>query len=185
MGKAKLRATSDEPRFLDGYLPYLMARASYLISAQFQRYLAAQGIRTSVWRMLATLAGTSGRTIGELADEMILQQPTVTKIVDRLEKEGLIERGSSANDRRQVVVRLTPRGVALISSLQKEAAQHQNECWQLIQRPRPSCCFGSCGLWWTATALRNGASHGALPNSEAYERRRSPDAERSHRSQMD
>lgn len=127
MGKAKLRATSDEPRFLDGYLPYLMARASYLISAQFQRYLAAQGIRTSVWRMLATLAGTSGRTIGELADEMILQQPTATKIVDRLEKEGLIERGSSANDRRQVVVRLTPRGVVLISSLQKEAAQHQNE----------------------------------------------------------
>ena len=127
MGKAKPRATADEPRFLDGYLPYLMARASYLISAQFQRHLAARGIRTSVWRILATLAGTSGRTIGELADEMILQQPTVTKIVDRLEKDGLIERGSSANDRRQVIVQLTPRGVALISSLQKEATQHQDD----------------------------------------------------------
>lgn len=119
------RIAEARPRFLDSYLPYLMAQASYLISAQFHRHLAAKGIRTSVWRLLATVAGTDGLTVGELADEMLLQQPTVTKIVDRLAAEGLVERRASPDDRRKVIVALTARGSALMSTLQKEAAQHQ------------------------------------------------------------
>lgn len=166
MGKAKPRIASDQPRFLDGYLPYLMARASYLISAQFQRYLAAQGIRTSVWRMLATLAQTNGRTVGELAEEMILQQPTVTKIVDRLANEGLVERQSSANDRRQVIVRLTARGTALICSLQKEATQHQVEVLAAYTKAETDLLFRVL-----RTVLeRNGAQEWGKPRLIAEQR---------------
>jgi DNA-binding MarR family transcriptional regulator len=141
LGKTRRRAVPAEPRFLDGYLPYLMARASYLISAQFQRHLASKGIRTSVWRLLATLAGTNGLTVGELADEMLLQQPTVTKIVDRMEGDGLVARQSSANDRRQVIVSLTPRGRTLIAALQKEAEQHQNDVLASYSRSETELLF--------------------------------------------
>ncbi len=126
LGKPMRRIAEAKPRFLDSYVPYLMAQASYLISAQFHRHLAAKGIRTSVWRLLATLAQTNGLTVGELADEMLLQQPTVTKIVDRLVIEGLVERASSPDDRRKVIVDLTARGSALIAALQTEATQHQS-----------------------------------------------------------
>lgn len=126
MGKNLKRIAETEPRFLDGYLPYLLAQAAWLISGQFQRHLAAKGIRFSVWRLLVSLVGTKGLTIGELADELLLQQPTVTKIVDRLVGEGLVARKASARDRRRVIVDLTPRGSALVWALQKEAEQHQN-----------------------------------------------------------
>lgn len=120
------RIAETEPRFLDNYLPYLLAQAAWLISGQFQRHLAAKGIRFSVWRLLVSLVGTKGLTIGEMADELLLQQPTVTKIVDRLVVEGLVARKTSARDRRQVIVDLTPRGSALVAALQNEAEQHQN-----------------------------------------------------------
>jgi DNA-binding MarR family transcriptional regulator len=116
-----------EKRFLDGYLPYLLAQAAWLISAQFQRHLATRGIRFSVWRLLASLSGTAGLTIGELADILLLQQPTVTRIVDRIEKDGLVARKSASDDRRRVIVTLTPRGRALVAGLLKDAAQHQND----------------------------------------------------------
>jgi MarR family transcriptional regulator, organic hydroperoxide resistance regulator len=120
------RAGDIEPRFLDGYLPYLLAHAAWLLSGQFQRHLAAKGVRFSVWRLLVSLVGTNGLTIGELADELLLQQPTVTKIVDRLVTDGLVARRSSPGDRRRVIVDLTPRGSALVRVLRKEAEQHQN-----------------------------------------------------------
>lgn len=135
------RIAEAKPRFLDSYLPYLMAQASFLISAQFHRHLAAKGIRTSVWRLLATLAGTNGLTVGELADEMLLQQPTVTKIVDRLVAEGLIERTSSSSDRRKVMVGLTMRGGALIDTLQKEAAQHQEAVLAVYSKAESETLF--------------------------------------------
>jgi MarR family transcriptional regulator, organic hydroperoxide resistance regulator len=121
------RQPETEPRFLDGYLPYLMAQAAWLISGRFQRHLATKGIRFSVWRLLASLVGTAGLTIGELADELLLQQPTVTRIVDRLAGDGLVARKSSPHDRRRVIVVLTARGRNLVAGLIKEAVQHQNE----------------------------------------------------------
>ena len=120
-------AAVPEPRFLDDYLPYLMAHAAFLISGQFQNTLAAKGIRFSVWRLLATLSGTNGMTIGEIAEDMLVQQPTVTRIVDRLEADGLVARQSSTGDRRQVIVVLTARGRSTATALIKDAEQHQNE----------------------------------------------------------
>ena len=120
------RAGEAEPRFLDGYLPYLLAHAAWLLSGQFQRHLAAKGIRFSVWRLLVSLVGTNGLTIGELADELLLQQPTVTKLVDRLVADGLVTRKSSPGDRRWVIVDLTSRGTTLVRTLRKEAEQHQS-----------------------------------------------------------
>jgi DNA-binding MarR family transcriptional regulator len=127
MAKTKTRVAIHRERFLDGYLPYLMAHASHRISAQFHRHIATQGIRPSSWRLLGTLADTGGLTVGELADEMMLQQPTVTKIVFRLEDEGLVARRSSPKDRRQVIIDLTARGRLLFAALEKKARQHQAE----------------------------------------------------------
>jgi DNA-binding MarR family transcriptional regulator len=154
MAKVKTKVTNTEPRFLEGYLPYLMAHASYLISAQFQRYLAAQGVRPSTWRLLGTLAGTGGLTIGGLANEMILQQPTVTRIVDRLENEGLVERRAGASDRRQVIVDLTPRGRLLFAALERKARRHQDEVLATYSPEQIDLLFGVL----RAVLRRNGAS---------------------------
>jgi DNA-binding MarR family transcriptional regulator len=53
--------------------------------------------------------------IGVLAQHINLSNATLTGIVDRLEKRQLVERVRSTNDRRQVIVRVTGRGKAILS----------------------------------------------------------------------
>lgn len=51
---------------------------------------------------------------GHLAREVSLSPPTITGILDRLERAGLVQRTRSAMDKRQVVVALTDAGLALL-----------------------------------------------------------------------
>jgi len=53
-------------------------------------------------------------TVGELATRASLSPPTVTAILDRLEKSGLVERKRSVEDRRRVHIAVTPAGKELL-----------------------------------------------------------------------
>lgn len=122
---------SDTPSFIDDYLLYLLAQASAAVSSEFHARLAELGMPVPKWRVLASLHQTSGRTIGALARTCLMKQPTVSKIVDKLVADGLIERyeGQGQNgsiDRRQVHVRLTRAGKESVSSLIEEARLHEN-----------------------------------------------------------
>ncbi|WP_431271435.1 MarR family winged helix-turn-helix transcriptional regulator [Dankookia sp. P2] len=103
-------ATPPGSRFIDDYLLYLLARASHLISAEFQEQLRRRGIAVPVWRVLASLVGSSGETVTGLAETCLLQQPTMTKLLDRMVRDGLVKRTQDTKDRRVVRVALTTRG---------------------------------------------------------------------------
>jgi DNA-binding MarR family transcriptional regulator len=68
--------------------------------------------------------------VGTLAERLLLRPHSVTGLVDRLQKLGLVDRLSAPHDRRQVVVQLTARGTALLASL---SASHRAE----LRRLRP------------------------------------------------
>jgi DNA-binding MarR family transcriptional regulator len=53
--------------------------------------------------------------VGQLAAEMYIGAPTVTGIVDRLERDGLVKRFREEGDRRKVLVGLTPEGKSLLA----------------------------------------------------------------------
>jgi len=124
MDDIALSAPAGE-RFVDDYLLYLLARASHVASAQFHDRLAEQGISVPVWRVLAVLAGTEGLTVGDLAKGVLYKQPTLTKVVDRMVADGLVERVPGAGDRRTVLVRSTPKGCALVDDLLAAAKEHE------------------------------------------------------------
>jgi len=64
--------------------------------------------------VLRELVEGPSRTVGELAQAVHLSQATVTGIVDRLERKGLVHRQRSAHDKRRVMVLMTDRaGVVL------------------------------------------------------------------------
>lgn len=63
-------------------------------------------------------------TIGELADQMLLQHNGAVQLVDRLGNAGLVERRQSTIDRRGVVVTMTSKGGKLLERL---ASAHINE----------------------------------------------------------
>ena len=97
-------------RFVDDYLLYLLARASSEVSAQFHTRLKQHGLQVPEWRVLASLSDGDGMTVGELAARALQRQPTMTKIINRMEISGLIERRQGASDRRQVRIHITPEG---------------------------------------------------------------------------
>lgn len=69
------------------------------------------GLTTPQILLLQTIRDKGNVTIGELASEMSLSQATVTSILDRLEKRGLVYRQRSEDDRRKVHARLTDQAV--------------------------------------------------------------------------
>jgi DNA-binding MarR family transcriptional regulator len=116
-----------EKEFVDSYLPYLLARASFSISSEFHAQVEAAGFTVSEWRILASLSGVNQRTVGDLADIVLAKQPTVTKIVLRMVDQGLVMRTACTQDKRQAWVSLTLKGKKRVTPLLKKAALHEKQ----------------------------------------------------------
>ncbi|MEM8753563.1 MAG: MarR family transcriptional regulator [Pseudomonadota bacterium] len=112
-------------RFTDDYLLALMAQASSAISADFHRWLAEERVTVATWRALASLYPDQALTVGELSASCLAKQPTMTRRIDRLAAEGLVERIAGDGDRRRVLVRLTAVGRARAATLVAEAQAHE------------------------------------------------------------
>lgn len=126
MKRNGIRRTGARPTaFVDGYLSYLLARASHEVSRQFHAQVRRAGLAVAEWRVLATLWGSEGHAIGALARIVIAPQPTLTKIIDRMERAGLVARGPVAGDRRSIRVRLTAKGRAAARPLVALAKRHE------------------------------------------------------------
>jgi DNA-binding MarR family transcriptional regulator len=121
-----------QKEFVDSYLPYLLARASFSISSEFHAQVEAAGFTVSEWRILASLSGVKQRTVGELADIVLAKQPTVTKMVLRMAGQGLVLRTACTQDKRQAWVSLTLKGKKRVTPLLKKAALHENQVMKLL-----------------------------------------------------
>lgn len=111
--------------FVADYLPALLAQASQLISSQFHVVARQHGFSVSEWRALASLAGGLPVSIGELAQRAVSKQPTLTRLLDRVEAKGYVERLPHGSDRRVTLVRITPAGSRAVERLMALAREHE------------------------------------------------------------
>lgn len=116
----------SQPSFVSNYLSYLLAQASHLVSTEFHAHLRRYGVAVPTWRVLATLSDGEGKTVGEIARIGLYNQPTATKIIDRMEAEGLAERHRDPDDKRKTLVFITAAGEALVDELMVDAIAHEN-----------------------------------------------------------
>lgn len=72
--------------------------------------------------LMAYLSSEEYLTMSDIAKKMGHSTAAATGLVDRLEKLGYVERTHAAEDRRKIMVRITQRGVELISKMRKEIA---------------------------------------------------------------
>jgi len=72
-------------------------------------------------------AGADGHRCAEIASRMISRDPDVTRLLDRLEKRGLVRRARDTTDRRVVTTRITEAGLQLLAELDEpiESAQRK------------------------------------------------------------
>jgi DNA-binding MarR family transcriptional regulator len=90
------------------------------VAADLQR----EGVTLEQWRVLSCLSGREGRAMNEIASDALLPPPTLTKVVDRLVAANLVHRRSDPQDRRRVLILLTPRGRSVRQRLDRIVQEH-------------------------------------------------------------
>lgn len=119
-------APAQPPRpFLDDYLAFLLAQASHRISGGFHREVESAGLSVTEWRVLACLSDGAHETIGTLSALALVKQPTLSKVVQRMERQGLVARCGTTADKRQTLVMLTDEGRAVAERHVRRALAHQ------------------------------------------------------------
>ncbi len=95
---------------LDAYLPYLLNRAGTRIATAFGEEMRPLGASLQIWRVLAALREEDGRRMGDLSTTTSIEVSTLTRLVDQMEKKGLVARRRDPGDARVVALFVTASG---------------------------------------------------------------------------
>src|SRR5246500_4068077 len=110
--RSRRPACPEEAAFLD------LQRTCDLLSRSLVQVLKTEELSPTQYNVLRILRGSpEGLPCGEIANRMITRDPDITRLLDRLEKRGLISRWRETKDRRTVMVRITPAGLKLLARL--------------------------------------------------------------------
>jgi DNA-binding MarR family transcriptional regulator len=120
--KAKRAPSAEEAVFLD------LLRTSDVLSRRLAHVLKNEDLSSNQYNVLRILRGApEGLPCGEIANRMITRDPDITRLLDRLEKRGLISRCRENKDRRMVMARITNEGLKLLASLDEPVQQAHRE----------------------------------------------------------
>ena len=101
-----------------------MLRTTDMLSRGLVHILKAEDLSSTQYNVLRILRGApEGLPCGEIASRMITRDPDITRLLDRLEKRGLISRCRETKDRRMVMARIAPQGLKLLSRLDEPIQQ--------------------------------------------------------------
>lgn len=99
-------------------------QASVIIRKRGRDILADFDITPPQFNALLVLSEASGLTMGELCDRLYLACSTATDLIDRMERNGLIERERDANDRRVIRLKVTEKGFAVIDRVMQARCRY-------------------------------------------------------------
>ena len=96
-----------------------LMRTAQTLGADLSALFAQAGLSGKQYNALRSLrrAGDDGATVSEIARQMTDRRADVTRLVDRLVRDGLAIRAHDTGDRRVVRVHLSDKGAALLASL--------------------------------------------------------------------
>ncbi|HEY9623504.1 MAG TPA: MarR family transcriptional regulator [Crinalium sp.] len=113
-GKAAAKAAAQED-----FMPLVreLVRAYQSFEAYSQSHIRDLGLTPSQFDVIATLGGTSGMSMGEVAEKTLVTKGTLTGIIDRLEQKKLVRREVPEGNRRSFTLILTPEGEKLFEEV--------------------------------------------------------------------
>jgi len=111
-----------------------MVRTFGLIERVMQPYFSRFGISGSQWGVLRNLqraeqSGQGDLRVSELSDRLLIRPPSVTGLIDRLERSKLVQRYASGEDSRVRHIRLTAAGRRLMDRI---LAQHEEQVKKVL-----------------------------------------------------
>jgi len=118
----KTKSSLEETVFLD------LLRTSDILSRRVAYVLKNADLSSNQYNVLRILRGApEGLPCGEIGSRMITRDPDITRLLDRLEKRGLISRCRETKDRRMVLTRISPEGLKLLAQLDEPVQQAHRE----------------------------------------------------------
>ena len=111
-------------------LPLQLLKAREAAMARFRPMLREHGLTEQQWRVLRVLAAAGALDGRELARRSFLLAPSLTRILQYFESEGVVTRGAHASDQRRVVFALTAVGRKLF----EQVAPDSERMYRAIER---------------------------------------------------
>ncbi|PZD72194.1 HTH-type transcriptional regulator MhqR [Acaryochloris thomasi RCC1774] len=87
-----------------------LTRAYQSFSACSDTHIRQFDLTPAQFDVIATLGNTNGLSMGEIGEKTLITKGTLTGVIDRLIKKSLVYRETPADNRRSVIVQLTPEG---------------------------------------------------------------------------
>ena len=107
---------------IEDSLGYLVNRAARAFANRLAYELRPFDVGIGQWAVLMHLWSHDGMTQAQLARRIAIEQPTMVRTIDRMERDGLVTRSPDPSDRRAIRISLTERGSALRDQLVPLAA---------------------------------------------------------------
>ena len=107
-----------------------LARLREIIAREHDKVFARFGLNSAGFDVLATLrrhGAPYALSPGALMTSMMITSGTVTNRIDQLEKAGLVSRAPNPDDRRSMIVALTPKGLELIEEAVTAHVENQHQ----------------------------------------------------------
>ncbi len=101
-----------------------LQRSAGMLSGPFVRLFKAEGLSSSQFNILRILRGQGdgGLACSAIGQRMVNRDPDVTRRVDRLLKQGLVERSRSPQDRRVVLISITASGREVLARMDEKVS---------------------------------------------------------------
>lgn len=113
-GKPQRAACPEEAAYLD------LLGTTEVLSRRPAQVLKTEDLSPTQYNVLRILRGAAdGLACGEIGARLITRDPDITRLLDRLEKRGLISRCRETTDRRMVLTRITQEGLEVLARLDK------------------------------------------------------------------
>ena len=110
--KVRRAGSAEEAAFLD------LLRTADLLTRRAIGVLKGEDLSPTQYNVLRILRGApQGLPCGDIAGRLITRDPDVTRLLDRMEKRGLISRARESRDRRKVLARISREGLELVDRL--------------------------------------------------------------------
>ncbi len=114
------------------HLGLLLERASRAIAGRLSRSIDMEGITSEHWRVLRHLADEVGHPMGEIAERLEMNPPTLTKLIDKMVGKSLVQRAADPEDSRRILVYSTDAGLELLQELQSRIDEHHAALAELL-----------------------------------------------------
>ena len=124
------RRSNQGDNWLDGFVPYQIYRITNSLNQRLRKRLRRQPISVSRWRVLGVLRAQGTLTINAIAQLAAMEQPTVSRTVTQLVRDGLVSRQAAKQDSRYIEVSLTRAGQRAFDAVYPIAVEHQTTALQ-------------------------------------------------------